>query len=90
MRMGFIRDFVIKDEKKKKWIGWAVSIAEILIFLAMALLVKTEWQNGYDACKARSCSLCWGNTTPFAPQGANVGGGFMLNTSNTTGLGNVG
>lgn len=69
--MGFLRDFVIKDERHKKWIGWAVSVFEIAIFAGMALLVKTEWQNGYDTCARQACLVCWAANTTYAPQGAN-------------------
>lgn len=76
--MGFLRDFVIKDEKKKKWVGWAVSAIEIGIFLAMALLIRSEWQNGYDTCASKACLVCWSSTnSSMKPQGANVGGGDM-------------
>lgn len=56
--MGLLRDFVIKDERTKKILGWAKELIIIGIFVYMALMVKAEWQAGYDHCKSQACIIC--------------------------------
>jgi len=85
--MGILTDFVIKNEKTKKYLAWGKDIVIMGIFIYMALSHQKTWYAGYDYCAEQACIVCYdeGNFTQWDPFDSNVGGwGPMFNTSGNT------
>jgi hypothetical protein len=60
--MGYLQDHV-KSERTKKIIGWTGTILKIVLWLWLALNLRTAFQEGYDMAKSDACGLCYFNTT---------------------------
>lgn len=58
--MGLLTDFVIKDEKTKKYLAWAKDIIILGIFIYLAFGYRNAWQAGYDYCAKDACLVCMG------------------------------
>lgn len=63
--MGFLTDYVIKDEKKKKYLAWAKDLVILGIFIYMALSHRATWQAGYDYCAENACLVCMNEIEPI-------------------------
>jgi hypothetical protein len=66
--MGLLSDTVFKNNPKAKNIlQWIKEFGYIAVFVWLALGVKAEYQNGYNACSHQACTLCLYQTYNVTP-----------------------